>query len=413
MSKSQDSTSIIFSKLTTENPYLSLFDCIKNNKTMPALLNQIENDENKQAKIRSLLVAIQEGDSEAQIFSDKDCHLYLLLLLKNEQIEFYQGMTVYIYLISLQQFTDKLPLKDCDSEYAIPRDFSVIKLMEKEVLTEEGAYYLKQLSENIKEYTKTDCFDELTSLVASLPPSELWVSKIAVGLTPEFLNKYIEQSTRTISVNVGFDFMVYRVLKSVPYFIVNHASVLNEYENLRSSQLYFPSLSIIQFCLKKISDYPLTPTFLFGATGLKKLEQLHKQNKHPILLYSNAVKSNVNSAHDFPCGPLGTILHDMYHLFWGSLLPLSFRAQIYEFLIPNLTSIFEMAKLHDNIQSSKVAESLIETLGDFDLLTITHKPEKTRENFYFRKCLDASCRMGYAGFSSIGAREYDFLLFQM
>lgn len=394
----------------SEALYSSLFDCIGKNKTIHTLVSQVEC--NQSIKIQELLKAIQDDNPNADIFNDEDCPLYLLSLIKNKQLDFHQGMSIYIYLISLQQFTPNLHLKPCDVEFESQRDLQITKLMNKNDLTEDGEYYLKRVAKSLQYFSNEDCYEELTEFVSKLEPSERWILKIAFSQKVSvFANNTKSQVSKT-----GFDAMLFTISTSngAPFFQFKNDTILNPLDRDRNAILYFPSQSIIQFCLNKLSNNPLTPTFVFGATGLHTLNNYHRNNKHPILLYSNAVKSNITSAHNYTCGPLGGIFHDLIHTHWGNLLPFHFRTHIYKFLIPNFTIIRDMALQNNNHQVSEYTSKLMLTLGDFDLQSLISPKEKKICQFYIQKALALSHPNHlYTNSQKLGKRQYDFLLFQM
>ncbi|ASQ47296.1 hypothetical protein [Legionella clemsonensis] len=79
-----------------------LMQFISKNKTINNFVNQVNaHDTNAQA----LYNAIETGDFAAEIFSHPECSLYLLYLIKAGKIDFDTGITVYVYLMVLMQFT--------------------------------------------------------------------------------------------------------------------------------------------------------------------------------------------------------------------------------------------------------------------------------------------------------------------
>lgn len=90
-----------------------LFQFIQKNKVIRASLASLTSEN---VEIDKLLEAILIGDSQAEIFSHPDCYLYLLYLMQNQRISLDQGVSVYLYLLCLMQFTNKQPLKTDDHE---------------------------------------------------------------------------------------------------------------------------------------------------------------------------------------------------------------------------------------------------------------------------------------------------------
>src|SRR6185437_14478117 len=90
-----------------QDEFKNLFRYIAANKVLPAKLEEIKTDNRK---VNELLFAISTGDSDSSVFSEHDCHVYLLYLMQQKKISFSAGMTVYSYLMALMQFTEQQPL---------------------------------------------------------------------------------------------------------------------------------------------------------------------------------------------------------------------------------------------------------------------------------------------------------------
>src|SRR5262249_688534 len=89
-----------------------LFEYIRLKKpAFEEAIAKIAADDIKKKKAKELLTAIQKGDHAAAIFDDPECYLYLLFLIRENHIPFYQGMAVYLYIMILMQFTARQKLK--------------------------------------------------------------------------------------------------------------------------------------------------------------------------------------------------------------------------------------------------------------------------------------------------------------
>lgn len=395
-----------------------LFSCIRKNTVILSFLETIKEDSEKQEKVANLSIAIQEGDPNNAIFDDENCYLYLLYLIKNTPIKFHYGMTIYQYIIHLQQFTSRQNLAEPDLKYKSLRDLTVGKLVDNSTLTDDGIYFLRKVTDKLKEYIDYDCYDELVNYVKTLPPSEQWLTKIPhnADVFPSY-NKYLSSGENGLVLDpawespaaIGYDAIVARsmIFPTVPYF------QMRRLHNSKLHVLLVPSVSIMYFCYKKVAPMFVEPQFLFGATGFDKLHILHSNNKHPVLIYARDVKSNVNKAHNYFCGPAGVTFHDLVHTFWCNLLPFDFKNLIYQFLIPHTREISEIAKKHDDTLTADTINALINEWGDFDLLAKALLPIEQRCSKYIESGFHHPKSIKYGGLQKIGERQNDAILFHM
>ena len=359
---------VIVEPINNHGLFQQLFTHIKKNTAIPDFLASIETDQQKKQKTNELYLAIKAGDHAASIFDDPDCYLYLLYLIKDNQIPFWHGMTVYFYLMTLMQFTPRQKLKAEDI-----RDINVGFLSNDGVLTANGEKLLKSICERLS--GGMSLYPELKAFVLTLPPSEQWVVKIP-------------------SKSNDFDFLIDGItdyICSSPFLLTER---MEHDPSLRATLV--PSFSIIQFCLRKTSPTPVEMQVGFGSVSSKTLNTMHQENKHPLPIYAPAVKSNMTKAHDRNCGCVGAFLHDLVHVYFGSLLSPSFREKIYDLYIPCLEKLKKSeADLIEPI------DAIIWHLGDFDLLdilshiTVTSKSsEEEREKDYFTKCFITPAKVG-------------------
>lgn len=83
-----------------------MYTYISANTYIPNFIAGIKEHDDKRT---FLLEAIKTGDTHHSIFDDSNCYLYLLSLIKNNEISFEIGMTTYVYLLALMQYTERQP----------------------------------------------------------------------------------------------------------------------------------------------------------------------------------------------------------------------------------------------------------------------------------------------------------------
>jgi hypothetical protein len=81
-----------------------------------------------------------------------------------------------------------------------------------------------------------------------------------------------------------------------------------------------PFLGLFYYFSEKINSSPVFIQPGFGAVGVDTLVKLHKANKHPVSLYHNRVKTNIQWVHGRRIGVYLTAFHDLAHAFMGGLL---------------------------------------------------------------------------------------------
>src|SRR5262245_1882951 len=93
--------------LSYNNDYESVTQFVRLNKNIPQNMEKFESSLQDQIEIQQLLTSIREGDLNHPVFSNPNCQLYSLYLLKLKQIDIDDFLTVNIYLCTLMQYTDK------------------------------------------------------------------------------------------------------------------------------------------------------------------------------------------------------------------------------------------------------------------------------------------------------------------
>lgn len=336
-----------------------LFTYIKNNKILPERLAAIRDDD---PCLNQLLDAIHAGDHAAAIFSNPDCHLYLLSLITTKKVPFWQGINVYFYLMTLMQFTHKQSLKEDDigvRVYDCP--------IEVTDLIEKGQQYLESVCAKFKKLGVTICFSELEQFVRDLPATERWLYRLQYRRMRHPADYHALMS---ILMN-----------GTVPYLV--DCTPSSQEGNMR--YCWAPSATLINYFLLKVSSEPVMRQPIFGSVKVKTLQAMHLDGRHPYPLYSPLVKSNLSAVHGARCGPVGAAMHDDAHDLWGSMLTPVERNQLYKVYIPKFENYERQVRLEGKIVLADVVKTAIDRLYDFDLLAQRFINPTTRfyEYIYF------------------------------
>jgi hypothetical protein len=159
----------------------SLFQHVSRNKLMPELLSKINPDN---PKLTQLYQSIKKGDFENKIFHDHQCDIYLLYLIKSQQISLPQGLDVYSYLMALMQFTDKQPLKKDDGDVKVPRKVSVEFLVKDQKISPIGEEYLKDILSRLALMNINIDKDEFRKFILTLSPVDARLTQIETLISP-------------------------------------------------------------------------------------------------------------------------------------------------------------------------------------------------------------------------------------
>lgn len=289
--------------------YESIMQFIKQNKEIPQQMNLIRNSEAAQKHMDTLFNAIMTGDLKNEIFSDKQCQIYSLYLLKEKRISYDDFLTINLYLIILMVYTEQQNLA--------PGDVDLKRKIEIEIgnIAEENTskLFYKKLSEhfftNFLNNSKNLNFEEFSEYLNRLSPLDQCVFKISKLKKSAENDEVVNQTARYAnSPFIGEDKFYY----------------------------YIPSAKIIMKFLSILNnEIPVKPAAIFGRISLSTLFALHRQGLHPIALYSPFIKSNLYKVHDKRCGPLAAFLHDMGgHLYFGNLLAKNEYDFIFQYWLP-------------------------------------------------------------------------------
>lgn len=353
-----------------ESEYEQLFHFIKNNKNLPTLIAKLT-PENSQ--VQQLLSALKKLDFTDEIFSDADCHVYLLYLIQQEMISFAEGMTIYAYLMALMQFSDKQPLAHEDKEVQLIRPIAIDYLAHLDKLSQAGENYLFSVCDRFDKMGYKINKEKLKEFILKLPAIEQLILKIP------YLNEEDNEKRKKLP---DADRIARALRFNIPFLMV-------EDKNQNNVNLWIPSTTIINYILQEINPTPLKMLPMFGSISLKTLKNLHEESLHPVALYSHYVKSNPKKADSYRCGPFFMWLHDVGHTFWGSLLSLHEREFIFKQFIPKMELLKEEAAEHKDLEVVSYIDDIIKHSADFDLTDIQRYICKTdRLTLYLTNHMD-------------------------
>ncbi len=334
--------------LISKTPQLSLYSFISKNTYIPNFLTKKIKKNNK--NVTALFDAINQGDASAAIFSHPKCYLYLLYLINQKTISFQTGMTVYVYLLALMQFSDQQPVADGDEEIKKPRSIEMRKLVKNHQLSEEGKNYLQELCVGLKNIGIHLDYKKICKYALSLKePSAQWLLRVQYQHHSDELADY-DKLTRIVLFNI-------------PIFT-------SQVEPSGYGYYHIPSASIINYIFKSIFKDPILGINTFGSVGLNTLREMHYHGLHPVALYALHVKSNPKTADGFRCGPLVMWLHDIEHLFFGSIFTKKERKILWNRYIPILDKMKQHAIDNNHPQLAERMQMVINLACDFDLAPI-------------------------------------------
>lgn len=301
--------------------YDSVVQFISKNKFIQNSMQKFEQSDETSVDrqhIESLYQAIQSGHLLADVFSDHQCQLYSLYLLKCKRISLFDFLTVNIYLIGLMQCTNKQTLNEKDSKKLFV-DYEVLSLDEKmlKAFIEKVAGISKGIRVQLNEHFE----EQLSSKLHGLPS----LSKIVIKLSDN-----IEKS--------GHSFFHGAAIVS-PFIL----------EDTKINCYYLPSAHFIDAMLDCLyPNHPVKMAPILGNIGFATLAKLHKIGVHPIALYSPDVRSNPLTVHNETPGPLPILVHDLFHLSIANIIPNNIYDFLYDYFVPELMEKYELT--YDDIE---------------------------------------------------------------
>lgn len=382
-------------RLDTNPGFPALFQFIGKNKAIPEFLAQPV--EVLAPRLLALSAAIDAADAQAPIFSDPECSLLLLYLMQQERVKFWEGITVYVYLIALMQFTAKQDLAEKDQDIKRPQAITHAKLVENAELTQEGRNYVTDVQNQMqKKFGRAINPEALSQFVLSLPPFE----QLVLRLNPEHISKSPADAARRLS---GILVNNLPLSKSV-------ASVLYDYYDV-------PGMLLLNYLLALVpsSGAPMQMLPVFGQARPETLSRLHQANVHPVSLYSSVIKSNPRDADGHRGGPFFMWLHDVGHSFWASMLTQQMRQTIFNEFVPQIETWRSLSEREGKSELATILGELPARAADFDLTPITEfssREDSERLVRYLRKVLrEVYALASQVEFLKAGTCPQDFVYF--
>lgn len=330
----------------------NILELVQKNKTIPAFLNNLTAND---PRLRCLKKAIHKGNFRAKIWNHPHCNLYLIYLINEKMIPFWQGITAYVYLIAKMQYTKTQAMRAEDQDVKFDYQVKIVPLVKAGKITLPGYDYLLGVTYALEKLNVSVNFEKLVSYVLALPRIEQWLIKT------EFNHHLTLRESKQDSNR-----LVWVLINNLP--LMKKISAGN-YEDPTTEYL-IPSSSMINYFLRTLNEQPLRMRPVFGNPGLATLYDWHAQDYHPVSLYAPQILSNPKNADGYRCGPLAMWLHDIGHTFWGSMLTKAQREYIFTTYIPALRCLKDMAKeFYDDWSLETLKETEIRAY-DFDLTAI-------------------------------------------
>lgn len=324
--------------------YTNLFQFIRKNRFIPDYVDQVAYDS---AKSRALLLAIQTGNQDAEIYRDPNCYLHLLHLMKTQQITYWQGITVFYYLMALMQFSEKQPIKALDQDTKDIREPELLKMFKDGCTTPVGEFYIRSFILNSSMFKIKIDEEEFTQYLLKQPLSEQMLIKVPHNRKYNYINMMAEI-----------------LIHNVPFIIADAASYI-DFKNY-----FVPSSAVMNYFLQHVSDASFKRQPVFGILGTSKLREMHEQKIHPIAFSAFHVNSNLSHADNYRCGYFLMALHDEGHTFWASLMSKADHDYMNNSFVPLLESLIKEANLIKDVAVSEKLRATIDVLYDYNLTPV-------------------------------------------
>ncbi len=332
----------------------------------------VENVKPNDEKLSQLISAIANGNHKNAIFSDPNCEVYLAYLIEKKHITKNQGMTLHAYLAATAQFVNKAGLRSEDQDTFRDKPIEVVRLSENGELTDIGKRYMENISDRFCKINYKIHLKKLREYIIKMPPSEQWLLKIP----------HKADYTQLSQLN-DVDYSTCVLLWNMPF--VMHAPL----DRLTFVDYYAPSATLIEYFLECVAPGEhVTMDPIYGSVREETTwHAFHEKGAHPVALYSPNVKSNPKDADGYRCGPFLLWLHDIGHVYWGSLLSKEEREFIYREFMPALAELKQKALDDKDPEFAKFIQGAMDQGNSFDLT-----PElyfKYKEERLFRYLLKA------------------------
>lgn len=364
-----------------------ILQLVSKNRIIPSFIKELTLEDSNVIQLKK---AINRGDACADIWNDANCNLYLLYLMEQKSIPYWEGVTAYVYLMAKMQFTSTQQLREEDEKEGKIKQASYGVLIEPLVkgkqLTTLGNKYIQAVCGSLA--IIAGCIidpAELETYILKLPPIEQWLIK--------------PQCKHSIFSVMDSDDFTRRLIPNIAF--------VRDRDDLSIQSGHFfdyfvPSSLLINFFLKKINPKPMRMKPIFGRIGLKKLYEWHALDFHPTAFYAPQIRNNIINADGFTCGPFTVWLHDIAHTFWASLLSKENRLFLFKEYIPALETLQQEAKRYRDKGAYEYLSKAIEKAYDFDLSGPDYADKGKRFNNYMGKSFND---MAYVGSGIYGDRN--------
>lgn len=382
--------------------HTSLLQLVQKNKLIPNFFNNLSTDD---PNLCCLKKAITKGNFRSKIWNNRDCNLYIIYLIQNQRIPFWQGITAYIYLMAKMQFTLTQALRHEDQDVKLSYHVEVVPLVKSGKITMQGHQYLLGVIRDLKNIHTDVNYPRLIEYVLRLPRIEQWLIKTEYNHHfQSALGEFPNDANRLIGV----------LIQNLPLMQKISTSC---YEDA-TTQYLIPSSSLINYVLRALNEKPLGMRPVLGSLGLETLTQWHRQGFHPVSLYAPQILSNPKDADNFRCGPFPMWLHDIGHSFWGSMLTKVQRDIIFATYIPALRHLKGIAATYLDDRTSKFLKEVEIKACDFDLTAIIcYATRETRFDRYLAHTIGKNpiyqmcVYNGFNEYEAIGQAEGDRFYF--
>lgn len=313
--------------------------------------------------LKELHSALISKNSNASIFSHPYAIMFTQILFEQNKISESDRMGIFLYLTILRTYTDKQELRDEDADVKV--------LCPVEAIMSSDERYKDIIS------------DYLGRVFSSLVnPARR--NALQVPVSKRFLLQMQPLIEKALNGS-GFEFAIFRISMPIDSEQVKHLS----YHSLRQhanedimfwaqygeneQTIILPSAGLFQGMMQQLNpeiNFELAP--ILGRIGTETLfKNFHTVKKHAVSIYSEHVKSNLSEVHGLRLGPLGALLHDIFHI---TMFDVMFDKKMYEFfsieLIPfmiklNLFFQENINNQEDNCKINGALDSLLAFLNDY------------------------------------------------
>lgn len=357
-----------------------LLKYINKNTVIPQKLNQYKNSE----AVTILRSALIQGKFKHPIFSDPNCHIYLILLLQERKISLNRFITGFMYVMAMKDAS-----KD---ENARLKSIKLITKDEK-VYDEYINLLINQLKKQeffSKDIDSKDFMRKLIDYSQSLNGSESLLMAIPIRIKSadqKFISR-IQASPIVVSSGIVLAYEIDKHTNDTGKRIVPDDDDTMDY-------VLVPSASFTNYLFTLANPgRQMLVLPIFGEISTQALYQdFHVYGYHPLALYSTDVKTNIKEVDDWKVSSIPVALHDqLFHAFYGTCFNSNQYNFIFKFLLPTLAVMQEESK-HDATKSA-VLERMFTQFNDIEVGNCNFRfiatPLEERIYPYFAFCMDVT-----------------------